>query len=420
MATDEILNRYRSSLDDILSGGGRLEAILRRGAIYDSLAAGTPSGQTPTPQYGGPVMATGAPQSSAESLSDAMAFVQSLTGGAPYDPAAIDATRRGQQIDVQRLLDERETRRAGAIAEGVASRDVAGVNLAQAGVQGVLGLGEQEDARRRVMAEQEMAGEKLASESLIADLDRQNKLEAAIIAARGGKSQRPVVVAPGGMLFDPEGKKLAEVPARDESSLLSPEELAQELQLRAASRSPGVSVSYGAPVQGIGPGGEPMYYQPNTRGGLEPTGIAPVSVANAAREAAIAKERAKAQVGRETAVVDAAATVIPNLKELRRILKRHIKGPGITGPVVGKLPNVTEDSQRASQLIAQAQLEALSLLKGSPSDRDLAKAIQASINEDVKEEVNIRAINAALKKWETKAGAPGESEDDVVDFEDLP
>lgn len=108
------LARYRSLIDDTLSGG--LDRIIRRGAVADSLAYGNPTGQVALPRYAPGLSATGAPASSEEALGDLMLALRSRPSGtpgqspAPPDFGRIYANRAQNQLAQQALMDERAVR----------------------------------------------------------------------------------------------------------------------------------------------------------------------------------------------------------------------------------------------------------------------------------------------------------------------
>lgn len=130
-----------------------------------------------------------------------------------------------------------------------------------------------------------------------ASQDRFNKLvgqlpegERAIAELVGPAYFEPKTLAPGASLVS-GGKTLAQVPKTPEPTEL--ERLVEKVNSlppgdpnraffqkridKLSTHAPAATaISYGAPVVGLGPNGEQQYFQPSNRGGLQPTGVAPL------------------------------------------------------------------------------------------------------------------------------------------------
>lgn len=95
------------------------------------------------------------------------------------------------------------------------------------------------------------------------------------------KDDTPIALGDGGMLVRKDGTVVAEnkkTPQEDEFvrnmraagiDPMSPQgrQLLQRYLSKQSSHAPGVSVSYGAPVAGVGPDGQPVFFQPDKSGG---------------------------------------------------------------------------------------------------------------------------------------------------------
>lgn len=182
------------------------------------------------------------------------------------------------------------------------------------------------------------------------------------------------------------------------------------------NQGPSVSVSYGSPIVGMGPDGQPMYYQPSNRGGLEPTGVTPPPEKPSAASAKNA-ELARTKIP----TLDTLESALNRLEELSAEL-----GALESGPVAGRGPAFSDTAAQyeATLGLVRPLINQITRTPGEGSVSDFEQrlkelqlpgrtAVAAGRQESLQ---NLRALIDSIRG----AYQSVMPQEDTVDFGDLP
>jgi hypothetical protein len=202
----------------------------------------------------------------------------------------------------------------------------------------------------------------------------------ALSQALAPASSKPLVSKPGDIARDPTtGQILWENPA--EAARETPTQLAKLIQerdslppghpnrrlydqeiVKMTTHAPGVSVSYGAPVAGIGPDGKPVFFQPD-KGGGAPSIIPGVTPDRQQKALTEAQAKAAAFVSQMQAAESELSSTKFNPNSLKSQVEVGMAG-GATNLLVG------QEAQRARQAQEQWAEAFLRFKTGAASTED--------------------------------------------------